>query len=202
MKVIRLLCRIFTVLCMVFVSAMMLLMVAEVGYRTFFNRSIIGGTEWAQILLLLTMSSFGASVIANRQVKVNILTSRFGPKGQVILDIVILFLSALAIGALSAAQFGYTVKSYNQHLSYVNIPVPQWIFVAVFAMSYGVAAITALLLVVRKIGSAIKGEWEIEAAMEDTDELFAFGRTGIIAARLEKKKAAQAAKAAKAGGES
>ena len=199
MKVIRGLCRVFTFLCMIFVSAMMLLMVAEVGYRTFFNRSIIGGTEWAQILLLLNMSSFGASVLANRQVKVNILTSRFGPKAQVILDIVIVFLAALAIGALSAAQFGYTMTSFKQHVSYVNIPVPQWPFVAVFAMSYGVAAITGILLVVRKIIAAVKGEWELEAALEDTDELFAFGRTGVIAARLEKKKAAQAAKA---GGES
>ncbi len=199
MKVIRGLCRVFTVLCMIFVSAMMLLMVAEVCYRTFFNRSIIGGTEWAQILLLLNMSSFGASVLANRQVKVNILTEKLSPKAQVILDIVIVFLAALAIGALSAAQFGYTMTSFKQHVSYVNIPVPQWPFVAVFAMSYGVAAITGILLVVRKIVAAVKGEWELEAALEDTDELFAFGQTGIIAARLEKKKAAAAAKA---GGES
>ncbi len=199
MKVIRGLCRVFTVLCMIFVSAMMLLMVAEVCYRTFFNRSIIGGTEWAQILLLLNMSSFGASVLANRQVKVNILTEKLSPKAQVILDIVIVFLAALAIGALSAAQFGYTMTSFKQHVSYVNIPVPQWPFVAVFAMSYGVAAITGILLVVRKIIAAVKGEWELEAALEDTDELFAFGQTGIIAARLEKKKAAAAAKA---GGES
>ena len=188
MKVIRGLCRVFTVLCMIFVSAMMLLMVAEVLYRTFFNRSIIGGTEWAQILLLLNMSSFGASILANRQVKVNILTSRFSPKAQVIFDIVILFLSAAAIGALSAAQFGYTLTSFKQHISYVNIPVPQWPFVAVFAMSYGVAAITAVLLVVRKIIAAVKGEWELEAALEDTDELFAFGRTGVIAGVLERKK--------------
>ena len=199
MKVIRGLCRVFTVLCMIFVSAMMLLMGAEVCYRTFFNRSIIGGTEWAQILLLLNMSSFGASVLANRQVKVNILTEKLSPKAQVILDIVIVFLAALAIGALSAAQFGYTMTSFKQHVSYVNIPVPQWPFVAVFAMSYGVAAITGILLVVRKIVAAVKGEWELEAALEDTDELFAFGQTGIIAARLEKKKAADAAKA---GGES
>ena len=199
MKVIRGLCRVFTFLCMIFVSAMMLLMVAEVLYRTFFNRSIIGGTEWAQILLLLNMSSFGASILANRQVKVNILTSRFSPKLQVIFDIVILFLTAVAIGILSAAQFGYAMTSFKQHISYVNIPVPQWPFVGVFAMSYGVAAITSLLLVIRKIISAVKGEWEIEAALEDTDELFAFGQTGIIAARLEKKKAA---KAAEAGGES
>lgn len=199
MKVIRGLCRVFTVLCMIFVSAMMLLMVAEVCYRTFFNRSIIGGTEWAQILLLLNMSSFGASVLANRQVKVNILTEKFSPKAQVILDIIIVFLAALAVGALSAAQFGYTLTSFKQNISYVNIPVPQWPFVAVFAMSYGVAAITGILLVVRKIIAAVKGEWELEAALEDTDELFAFGRTGVIAARLEKKKAAEAAKA---GGES
>ncbi len=195
MKVIRGLCRVFTWLCMFFISAMMLLMVAEVLDRALFNRSIIGGTEWAQVLLLCNMSSFGASVLANRQVKVNIVTSRLSPKAQVILDIVVLILAAAAIATLSAAQFDYALTSFKQHVSYVNIPIPQWPFVAVFSMSYGVAALTAVLLVIRKIGSAIKGEWELEAELEDTDELFAFGETGIIAARLAKKNAA------KAGGE-
>ena len=191
MKIIRALCRVFTWLCMIFISAMMLLMVVEVLDRAIFNRSIVGATEWAQILLLSNMSSFGASILANRQVKVNIVTSRLSPKAQVILDIVIIFLTAVAIAILSWQQFNYALTSFKQHISYINIPIPQWPFVMVFSMSYGVAALTALLLVIRKIGSAIKGEWELEAAMEDTDELFAFGQTGIIAARLEKKKAAK-----------
>lgn len=189
MKIIRVLCRIFTWLCMVFISAMMLLMVLEVLDRALFNRSIVGATEWAQILLLCNMSSFGASVLANRQVKVNILTSKLSPKAQVILDIVILTLTALTIGVLSWQQFNYAMTSFKQHIAYINIPIPQWPFVAVFAMSYGVAALTAVLLVIRKIGSAVKGEWELEAAMEDTDELFAFGTTGVIAQRMERKKA-------------
>ncbi|MBE6913546.1 MAG: TRAP transporter small permease [Ruminococcaceae bacterium] len=189
MKIIRVLCRIFTWLCMIFISAMMLLMVLEVLDRALFNRSIVGSTEWAQVLLLCNMSSFGASVLANRQVKVNILTSKLGPKAQVILDIVILTLTALTIAVLSWQQFNYAMTSFKQHISYINIPIPQWPFVAVFAMSYGVAALTAVLLVIRKVGSAIKGEWELEAAMEDTDELFAFGTTGVIAQRMERKKA-------------
>lgn len=195
MKVIRGLCRVFTWLCMFFISAMMLLMVVEVLDRALFNRSIIGGTEWAQVLLLCNMSSFGASVLANRQVKVNIVTSRLSPKAQVVMDIVILILAAATIATLSAAQFDYALTSFKQHVSYVNIPIPQWPFVMVFSMSYFVAALTAVLLVIRKIGSAIKGEWELEAELEDTDEIFAFGQTGVIAARLAKKNAA------KAGGE-
>ena len=188
MKIIRALCRVFTWLCMIFISAMMLLMVLEVLDRAIFNRSIVGATEWAQILLLCNMSSFGASVLANRQVKVNIVTSRLSPKAQVILDIIIVFLAAVAIGILSWQQFNYALTSFKQHISYINIPIPQWPFVMVFAMSYGVAALTAVLLVIRKIGSAIKGEWELEAALEDTDEIFAFGHTGVIAGRLAKKK--------------
>ena len=192
MKVIRGLCRVFTWLCMFFISAMMMLMVLEVLDRALFNRSIIGATEWAQVLLLSNMSSFGASVFANRQVKVNIVTSRLSPKVQVIMDIVILILTAATIATLSFAQFDYALTSFKQHVSYVNIPIPQWPFVMVFSFSYFVAALTAVLLVIRKIGNAIRGEWELEAALEDTDELFAFGRTGVIAERIARKKAENA----------
>ena len=40
----------FTWLCMGFIAALMLLMVAEVLDRAIFNRSIMGATEWAQVL--------------------------------------------------------------------------------------------------------------------------------------------------------
>ena len=52
MKVIRAISRFFVWLTMVFIAALMLMMVAEVVLRTFFNTSILGATEWAALLLL------------------------------------------------------------------------------------------------------------------------------------------------------
>ena len=183
MKVIRGACHVFTWLCMIFIVAMMLLMVGEVLSRLVIQRSILGSTEWAQVLLLCNMASFGASILTNRQIKVNVLTSRFKAKTQVLIDIIVLILTVVVVSVLSWQQFNFAVSSFKQHVFYNNINLPQWPFVTVFAMSYGVAALTALLLVIRKIGSMISKKWDEEAALEELDELFVYGRKGVIAER-------------------
>ena len=86
MKIIRALCHVFVWICMLCTAAMMLLMVSEVLSRWLFNRAILGSTEWAQVLLCCTMSSFGAAILCNRMTKVDILTSHLKPKAQVILE--------------------------------------------------------------------------------------------------------------------
>ena len=179
MKIIRALCHVFVWICMLCTAAMMLLMVSEVLSRWLFNRAILGSTEWAQVLLCCTMSSFGAAILCNRMTKVDILTSHLKPKTQVILDIIVLFLAAVAIGVLSWRQGAYAVTTYNQHVVFDNIRLPKWIFVAVFSLSYGVAALTTLCVWIRKIHSAIKGDWEKEARLGDTDWEFAFGKHGV-----------------------
>ncbi len=179
MKIIRGLCHIFVWICMLCTAAMMLLMVAEVLSRWILNRAILGSTEWAQVLLCCTMSSFGAAILCNRMTKVDILTSRMKPKTQVLLDIVVLFLAAVAIGVLSWRQGAYAVTTYKQHVIFDNIRLPKWYFVAVFSLSYGVAALTTLCVFIRKIVSAVKGDWEKEAKLGDTDWEFAFGKHGV-----------------------
>ncbi len=179
MKIIRGLCRFFVWLCMIFICAMMLLIVAEVLRRAIFNKAILGSTEWAQVLLCCTLSAFGAAVLTNRMTKVDILTSRMKPKTQVLLDILMLLLSAASIGALAWAQGAYALKVYQQHVVYNNIRLPQWPFVAVFAMSYAVAAIATFGVMIRKIVSAAKGEWDKEVRLGDADPVFAFGKHGM-----------------------
>jgi len=179
MKIIRGLCRLFVWLCMIFIVAMMLLMVAEVLSRAILNKAILGSTEWAQVLLCCTLSAFGAAVLTNRMTKVDIVTSRMKPKAQVLMDIVMLFLGAVSIGFLAAAQGAYALKVYRQHVFYTNIRLPQWPFVAVFAMSYAVAAIATLGVTIRKIVSASKGAWEKEVRLGDADPVFAYGKHGM-----------------------
>lgn len=194
MKIVRGLCRVLTWLCMVFIAALMLLMVAEVLRRALFHRSILGSTEWAQVLLVCNMCAFGAAVLSNRQIKVNILTAHFKPKTQVILDVIMLILTFVTIGILSWQQFNYAIKSYETHIFYTNVNLPQWPFVALFAFSYGVAALTVLCLIIRKIGSMIKGEWEKEARLEEMDEIFVYGKKALAQRDAEMAKEKEKAK--------
>ena len=201
MKIIRGLCHVFVWLCMIFTAAMMLLMVSEVLSRWLFNRAILGSTEWAQVLLCCTMSSFGAAILCNRMTKVDILTSHLKPKTQVILDIFMLFLAAVAIGVLSWRQGAYAVTTYNQHVVFDNIRLPKWIFVAVFSMSYGVAALTTVCVMIRKIAAAVHGDWEKEAKLGDTDWEFAFGKHGVSSWKPDVKPEAGAPAEQKDGGD-
>ncbi len=176
MKIIRGISRFFTWLCMGFIAALMLLMVAEVLDRTIFNRSILGATEWAQVLLLCNMTALSSSILSNRQIKVDMLTSKLSPKAQVIIDTVMLTLTFVTIAFISWQQFNYAVKSLKNHVFYTTIGLPQWPFIAMFCFAYAVGALTTLSLVVRKVAAMASGQWELEAKLEDKDELFVLGK--------------------------
>ena len=178
MKVIRAINRFFTWICMALIVGLMLLMVGEVLSRALFHRAILGSTEIAQVLLVCNMTAFGAAVMSNRQIKVNMLTAKFPMKVQVVLDVVMLILCFLTISVLSWQQFNYAFKSYNNHIFYTSIEVAQWPFIALFSLGYAVAALTILSLVIRKIVSISRGEWEKEFQLEDMDEIFVFGKNG------------------------
>ena len=175
MKVIRGLCRFFIWMTMFFIVALMLLMVAEVILRAF-GKPILGATEWACMLLLFELTSIGAAVLSNRMIKVNMVTVRFSAKVQVILDIVMLVLCTGTIGVVAWRQFAYAMKSMSDGTRYVTIGLPQWPFIALFALAYAVGAITTLLVVIRKIANAVKGKWELEKELEDMDLVFVFGK--------------------------
>lgn len=186
MKIIRGISRFFTWLCMGFIAALMLLMVAEVLDRAIFNRSIMGATEWAQVLLLCNMTALSAAILSNRQIKIDVLTSKLGPKAQVIMDIIVLTLSFLAIAFISWQQYFYALKSLKNQVFYITIGLPQWPFVAMFAFAYAVGALTTLSLIIRKVAALATGRWEEEAKLEDMDPIFVFGK-GKNAEMLSKK---------------
>ena len=176
MKVIRGLCRFFVWMTMLFIVALMLLMVAEVILRSIFGKPIIGATEWACMLLLFELTSIGAAVLSNRMIKVNMVTVKLPAKVQVVLDIIMLILCTGTIGVVAWRQFAYAMKSMSDGTRYITIGLPQWPFIVLFAMSYGVGAITTLLVVIRKIVNAAKGKWELEKELEDMDPIFTFGK--------------------------
>lgn len=176
MKVIRGLSRFFVWMTMFFIVALMLMMVVEVVLRTFFKSAILGATEWAALLLLFELTSIGAAVLSNRMIKVNMLTSRMPKKVQVILDIILLLLSSAVIGFVAYRQFVFAMKSMSDGTRYLTIGMPQWPFIVLFSLAYGVGALTTLAVVIRKIISAKNGRWEMEAELEDMDPIFVFGR--------------------------
>ena len=175
MKVIRGICRFFTWVCMIMIAVMMLLMVADVIARSVFNNPITGATEIVQILLVCNMSAMGAAVLSGRMVEVNMLTSSMKPKTQVILDIIILIFTLAIIVLLCIQQFKYGVKQLNSNVIWTSIKVPQWPFVMLFGLSYAVGGLTVITTIIRKIMSAIHGDYEKEVKLGTMDPAFVYG---------------------------
>jgi len=184
MKVIRGISRFFVWMTMFFIVALMLLMVAEVFLRSVFGKAILGSTEWACMLLLFELTSIGAAVLSNRMIKVNMVTVRFSAKAQVILDIIMLILCSGIIGLVAWRQFMFAMKSMSDGTKYVTLGLPQWPFIVLFSLAYGVGAITTISVLIRKIVNAAKGKWELEKELEDMDPVFVFGKH--IPERLQK----------------
>ena len=180
MRIIRIISKIFMVLCMVCIFVLMMLMVSEVLIRMIFNKSIVGSTEWAQILLLCNMTALSPAILSNRQIKINMVTSHLKPKVQVILDLFILALSCAVIAVIAWQQFKYTIKNYNNQVFYTSINIHQWPFVAVFSVAYAIGALTTLMLVIRKVSALITGNWDEEAGSEDLDEIFLLGKKKFL----------------------
>ena len=176
MKIVRVISKVFMTLCMLCIFILMMLMVSEVLIRAIFNKSIIGSTEWAQILLLCNMTALSSAILSNRQIKINIFTSNLRAKTQVILDIVILILSCCVIAVLAWQQAKFSIKTFHNNVVYTTINVAHWPFIAVFSIAYAVGALTTLLLVIRKIVAMATGNWSEEAVQEDLDEIFAYGK--------------------------
>ena len=193
MKIIRGISKFFTWLCMGFIVALMLLMVAEVLSRSIINRSILGGTEWAQVLLLCNMTALSSAILSNRQIKVDLVTSKLSPRAQVIIDTVVLTLAFATIAFLAWQQFSFSMKSLNNKVFYTTIGIPQWPFIVMFSFAYAVGALTTLSLVIRKIAAMVSGQWEKEAELEDMDEIFVFGRKKFAGLQATKKENASAA---------
>jgi len=184
MKVIRGISRFFVWMTMFFIVALMLLMVAEVFLRSVFGKAILGSTEWACMLLLFELTSIGAAVLSNRLIKVNMVTVKFSAKAQVILDIIMLVLCSGIIGLVAWRQFMFAMKSMSDGTKYVTLGLPQWPFIVLFSLAYGVGAITTISVLIRKIVNAAKGNWKLEKELEDMDPVFVFGKH--IPERLQK----------------
>ena len=176
MKVIRILGVIATYICMLLVALMMLLMVSDVIARVVFVRPIPGATEWVQVMLVCCMTSLGASIMTGSMVEINMFTKKLKPTAQVVLDIVMLFLSLVIIVLIAIQQFRAGNRSMQNNVVWSSVKVPQWPFLWLFGFSYAVAALVVIMTIIRKIIALAKGRVEEELRLGSADWEFAFGK--------------------------
>lgn len=194
MKVVRIIGLVCTYICMILLALMALLMVSDVLARTIFHSPIQGASEWAQVMLVSCMTSLGASIMTGSMVDIDMLTKRFKPKAQLILEIVVLIASLIMVCLIAYQQFIQGMASMKRNVIWTAISFPQWPFLFLFGVSYAVAALVIIVTIIRKIiVLSGKGNIEAENKLGSVDFEFAFGKYGMsIIGSLTKKKEEEA----------
>lgn len=121
----------------VIVVAMMLLIVADVALRAFFNMPIKGSTEITQMLMTGMILGFAKSCLGNDNLKVDVVAERLPRKVQFVLDVIT---SIICIGIsilLAWRTIVNAVYHYEKGLAYLTLAsVPKWPFILMLAIGF------------------------------------------------------------------
>jgi TRAP-type C4-dicarboxylate transport system permease small subunit len=139
---------------MVILFIMMLLTAADVVGRYFFNSPVQGTNEITGLLLVLVAASALAfSQIKKGHIRVDLITSRLSPRGQLILDAVAyafcLFGSALITWQTSLRGFSYLQMTRGNLTETLGIPF--YPFMLILGVGFFLLAVVSLIDLIRTL---------------------------------------------------
>lgn len=154
----RIFTRMETVLLNVFLAVMVLMVLAQILMRNFFQSGILGGDDLIRHLVLW-IAFFGAAIAtrSDSHVKIDVITHLAGEKTRKYIDIVVSFFSCgiclILVGA--SAHFVIIEFSAANHSQFLNLPV--WTMETVMPLGYLVIAVRFALNGIRGV-KAVRGE--------------------------------------------
>jgi TRAP-type C4-dicarboxylate transport system permease small subunit len=150
--------RILNSLAVAVILAMVLLLVADVISRRIFNSPLSWGFEMVKVMLAVVVS-FTIVYCTTRggHISIDLVTSRFSPKAQRILDIIIYLFGMSLFIFMAWGLSVHALHLWDAHRITGVLPVP--IFYFVFALALG-SLLLALVLLVHLINTIINVETE------------------------------------------
>ncbi len=139
---------------MVILFAMMMLTVADVVGRYFFNHPVQGTNEITGLLLVLVAASALAfSQIKKGHIRVDLITSRLSPRGQQILDAIAyffcLFGSALITWQTSLRGLNYLHATRGNLTETLGVPFSP--FMLILGLGFFLLAVVSLIDFIRSL---------------------------------------------------
>lgn len=135
----------------VIVAAMLLLVVADVLLRTFFNMPITGSTEITQMMMAGMILGFAKSCLGNDNLKVDVVADLLPKKAQYVMDVIT---SIVCIGVSVLLTWRTVVNalySKEKNLVYLTLTnVPKWLFILLLAVGFA-GGIIGFILRIQKL---------------------------------------------------
>ncbi|MBA7671135.1 hypothetical protein ES703_79286 [subsurface metagenome] len=138
--------RLFHIVGVGVLVAMMLLTTGDVLLRYVFNRPIIGSYDLTQYMMTIVVAfTLAYCAVKKGHVKVELVVERFPPRVQVIIDSVTSLLSLGFLSLITWQSFLYAKELFNSKIVSSVLRIPNFPFA--YLVSFGVACFTLALLV-------------------------------------------------------
>jgi TRAP-type C4-dicarboxylate transport system permease small subunit len=137
--------RIISSIAAAILVAMMLLTAMDVLLRYFFNRPIGGAMEITEYMMVILVSlGLAYCGFVKGHVSVEVLTSRFSPKGQSILNCITYFLSFGFFSLITWQSIKYIRLMFESNLVSAVLHIPTFPFIAMLSLGSFVFSLVLL----------------------------------------------------------
>ena len=169
MKVLKWIIEVFNIVSIAALVAMMLLVVVNVVMRYIFKNPIPGTYEMTNMLMICLSPCIAVNIMAKQCVWVDVLTSKFGRTGQMIIDIITLPTSVVMIGLIawqSYLMIGSSIKK-NSYSQIMTFRLYEWPFRLIFALAMTMACIAALVFMIERFMEYRNGGMPVDKSDAD-----------------------------------
>jgi TRAP-type C4-dicarboxylate transport system permease small subunit len=136
---------------------MMLLTVADVLLRATLSKPIIGTTEITeQMMVAVVFLGFGWCALQGRQVRVDLFVSRYRPRTQWGIDVMIYFVGLVLVAVICWRTFVMTLTVQRLGITCSYIGVPKFPFYALATFGWMVLFIAMASLLVKNIKDGVR----------------------------------------------
>lgn len=157
MKTIHFISRVFAVASGLVIGLMMLLTVADIFMRFFFNSPITGATEITEFMMVcVVFPALAWCALTNMHVKVSLLVSHFPNKDQTIIDIITLTATLIICAIITWRSLLESISTYKSHISSSLLHLPYYPFKWIMTLGFGIFCLSIVALIAEKIGIFIK----------------------------------------------
>jgi len=156
MKVINFLGRVASYIASVTVGVIMMLTVADVFMRYVFARPITGSTEIIEFMMVILILGIVPAAMANRHIRVDILTERLTPKGQALFDAITIFAGSWLVVIMGWRAFMACLFMIRNDVRSPTLDVPIYPFYVIMAVGFIFLFFSMIVIFVQKVVEAFR----------------------------------------------
>jgi TRAP-type C4-dicarboxylate transport system permease small subunit len=154
-RVVRLVTISMNILGMGILVLMMLLTVADVFLRYFFNSPLMGSTEITEYMMVCLALGVPYCTLTGKAVSMELITERFPKRLQAFIDAFTNLLGLVAMVFLTWQLYAETVNARQIDFSSAILNIPAYPFFAVLAFSMGMMAVSLVVIIAGNIAKGV-----------------------------------------------